>query len=436
MKIAIYITLLIFGCASAQVTQIPCEFDDTPRGYECRMPDVDLSVFNAFSCVGGTHLAGRTDANVVSFMSINNNFASFPTACIARFINLRHIKVSGSLLTELPAGAVMNRPLLETLSLNGNFIDSVNPLAFTGTLNVHSLNLGLNRLRNINNAFFQMFANLLTLDLSFNLLERIPADAFIFNPAITLLNLNANRINFMNQTFFNNINLLTTLQLDSNLCYSGSFFNLNFPQNRIDMFNRLSPTCFVQGPVLFRCQFGFEFGGIDFDNRYTCLLRGIEAYDMEKTINLGGFHVVGQTNAGVTFLWVESSNVRFFIRQMFLEFVNLYGVQIQSSGLEVIQPGSFQNAINLRRLTILMNRLERLEANTFQYATGLETISFLQNHLEYIDENAFAGLINLRELHLTGGNLVTIAPFTFRPLINLQIIEASRNFVQVLDSRW
>lgn len=89
----IFLAILV-GYANGQV-MIPCNFNMTQaRGYECRLPDVDLSQFDNFTIVGGTHLPGLGDANVESFFSVHNNFREFPTADLARFQFLRHIKVS------------------------------------------------------------------------------------------------------------------------------------------------------------------------------------------------------------------------------------------------------------------------------------------------------------------------------------------------------
>lgn len=434
MKTAGYVILLFIASVSAQV-QIPCEFAQTPRGYECRLPDVDLSTFPEFTLVGGTHLPGQNDQTVASFMSLNNNFHFFPTAGLARFPGLRHIKISGSEITELPALAVANRPLLETISLSNNYIDRIDVTAFQGTPNIIEFNLMFNRLRSIENSVFVQLPNLRVLDLSFNILERVPANALATNPSLMSINLNSNRISHINQTFFDSFVNITTFFFNANLCYSGSFFNLNLIGNRNDMFNRLQ-TCFIDGGVMFTCRFGREFEGISFDDRYTCLLRGLEASDQNKVINVRGFHSAGLTNADVTFAWVDNSNVRFVIRQLFPTFTNLVGLQISSANLEVIQENAFQGATNLRYLTIVLNNLRGLHDHAFQHATNLQEIHLWFNNLEYIQEHAFAGLTNLRELHLTGGLLEYIPTNTFAPLINLQVFEANNNLIPYIDSRW
>jgi Leucine-rich repeat (LRR) protein len=200
------------------------------------------------------------------------------------------------------------------------------------------------------------------------------------------------------------------------------------------MFTRLQP-CFQQGPIEFRCIFGFSFQGTEFDD-YTCYLRELIATDMGRAIDLTGFHLQSRTNADVRYLWMDSSDVRFFVNQMFLDFINLRGVHITHSNLEAIQPGAFQNATNLRYIYIIANAVRRLEANTFQHAFGLETIHMWFNRLDFIHENAFFGLTNLRELHLQGGNLNTIPPTTFVPLPNLQYFDASTNKIEVLSGQW
>lgn len=357
----ILFTLLIIGSSNinAQVV-IPCNFNQTVRGYECRLPDVDLSQFDNFTIGGDTHLPGFNDGMVESFFSIHNNFRYFPTAHIQRFQNLRHIKVSESLIEELPAGAIANRGGLEVLSLSSNFISVIDPAAFAGTTNIRSLNLMFNNIRTLDNALYTLFPGLIDLDLSFNIIERIPPNIFSNNLNLISLNMNMNRVNFINQTFFNNIPALSMFQFDANICYAGSFFGLELPANRVNMMQRLQP-CFIQGPSQFNCIFGYVFDGIDFNNQYTCLLRGIEAYDINREINLGGWHLVGHTNAHVHFVWIHLSDTRFIISPIFTEFINLRGVNIASSNLQTIQQDAFRGANNLIHLTITMNSVRRLE---------------------------------------------------------------------------
>lgn len=87
---------LFIGYSSGQV-EISCNFNITERGYECRLPDVDLSQFDNFTITGGTHLPGMNDGMVESFFSVHNNFQIFPTVHLQRFPALRYIKVSNIL---------------------------------------------------------------------------------------------------------------------------------------------------------------------------------------------------------------------------------------------------------------------------------------------------------------------------------------------------
>lgn len=223
-----------------------------------------------------------------------------------------------------------------------------------------NINLMFNQIRVLDNAVFSLFPNLLDLDLSFNIIERVHGEMFTGNANLLSLNMNMNRMVFMNQTFFNNLVNLRIFQFEANICYAGSFFGLENAPNRVDMFQRLIP-CFIEGPSQFNCLFGFTFDGISFDGDYTCLLRGIEAYDKNRDINLGGWHLAGMTNLDVRFVWIHLSDTRFIISPIFFEFINLRGVQISSSNLQVLQEDAFRNANFLQHLTITMNAVRRLE---------------------------------------------------------------------------
>lgn len=129
------------------------------------------------------------------------------------------------------------------------------------------------------------------------------------------------------------------------------------------MLNRLVP-CFTEGPFEAACVFGFDFNDVIF-NEYTCLLRGIEVYDMTREVNLGGFHLLGRSDPDVRFVWVHLSDTRFVISQLFTRFVGLIGLHITTSNLLQIQEDAFRGAVNLRTLSITTNNMRRLEVNFF-----------------------------------------------------------------------
>jgi hypothetical protein len=94
--------LLIVGfiCSSSARLQVPCNFFDSFHGYTCRLPGMTIAD-NDYEIVGGEHLPGDNDDSVAAFLSINNKFRNFPT--LSRFANLRHIEVTGSMITRIHA---------------------------------------------------------------------------------------------------------------------------------------------------------------------------------------------------------------------------------------------------------------------------------------------------------------------------------------------
>ncbi|CAG9807351.1 unnamed protein product [Chironomus riparius] len=433
MKALICIILSLCAATHGQI-DIPCILGFSDNEYTCRLPQVDLAQFDTFVITSANHLPGQSDATVVSFVSINNNFQYFPTTHISRFTNLAAIKITGSNITDLPPQSIANRPLLRRLNLNSNFISTISPQAFTNTLGIQQILMMFNLLTNIDNAVFGLFNNLFELDLSSNLFTMIPATALQTNRAITALSMNGNQITFINATFFDHLIELRNFNFLTNPCYSGQFANLHTVAGRVDLNTRLAP-CFTLGPRRLTCSFGTNFQGVNF-GLYTCLLRGIEVINVDDQIELGGFHVAGNTNANVEHVWIDASNVRYILSQSFNTFPNLRHLRYQGSRLEYIQPGAFINATNLNELTILMNAIRRLEANTFQNATNLQILNMWFNNLEYIDEAAFTGLINLREIHLYDGRLTTLAPNTFAPAPQLYLVEIGFNQLQTIDHRW
>lgn len=436
MKALICILLsLSFSAVLHAQTDIPCEFMFAEGEYTCRLPQVDLTRFENFVITSNNHTAGQNDGTVMSFVSINNNFQTFPTQHIARFTNLRAIKITGSVIRELPPQSIANRGALRRLNLNSNSISSISPAAFTGTTGLEHIQLMFNLLPSIDNSVFGLFNNLVELELSSNLFSTIPQNTLNTSRSLATLSVSGNQIKFIHRNFFDNLLELRTFNFLTNPCYSAAFTNLHTATGRNEMMRRLEP-CFNIGPRRLQCIFGYEFEGVSFDGLYTCLLRDIEVLDREAEIQLGGFHQSGRTNANVQNVWIDGSNVRYIINEAFSTFPNLRRMQIQGSNLEVLQPGAFVGAINLRELTILMNSVRRLEAYSFQHAVNLEIINLWFNSLESIDENAFSGLVNLKELHLFAGYLTTIPPYTFAPLRSLYLVEIGQNQLRTIDHRW
>lgn len=429
------ICIILSLCATAHaVIDIPCILGFSDSEYTCRLPQVDLAQFDQFFISSQGHLPGQSDATIASFVSINNNFQYFPTTHISRFTGLASIKITGSNITDLPPMSIANRPLLRRLNLNSNFISTISPQAFTGTLGLQQILMMFNHLTFIDNAVWGLFTNLFELDLSSNLFPMIPATALQNNRALTALSMNGNQITFINSTFFDNLISLRNFNFLTNPCYSGQFVNLHTVAGRNDLIARLAP-CFTLGPRRLTCSFGTNFQGVNF-GLYTCLLRGIEVINVNEEIELGGFHVTGNTNANVQHVWIDASNVRYILSQAFNTFPALRHLRYQGSQLEFIQPGAFQNATNLIELTVLMNSIRRLDANAFQNATNLQILNLWFNQLEYVDEAAFTGLINLREIHLYDGRLTTLAPNTFAPAPQLYLVEIGFNQLTTIDHRW
>lgn len=434
------IICIILSLASGALTQptinVECDLLFINNVYTCRLPAIDLAAIGDFVISSNNHLQNQNDASVQSFVSVNNNFLSFPTQHLIRFPNLVMIKITGSRITELRQGDIINRPLLRTLNLNANLINHIDPAAFIpGTTGIDRFHLLFNRLTHIDNSVFLIFPNLVELDLSSNLFTEVDRTALQNNSLLTALSMNSNQITFMEPAFLENLANLQTFNFLTNPCYSGSFVDVNTPFGRAEMMRRLEP-CFTIGPRVLNCEFAFEFQGVSFDGLYTCLLRQIEVLDRNQLIDLRGFHLTGQNNANVRHVWIDLSNSPYIITRIFATFLNLERLFIQGSNLQYLTPGDFLGASSLKDLRITMNALRRLEAYSFQHAVFLEDITMWFNSLESIDEMAFMGLSNLRELHLYSGYLTQIPPNTFLPCTSLYLVEIGENRLETIDHRW
>lgn len=431
-KLAVLFLVGLIASSSGERIQVPCIFSNTFAGYTCRLPEVNLAEQD-YEIVGGDHLPGLNDASVVSFVSNNNNFLSFPR--LPRFTNLRSIQVIGSLIERLEANDLAMHANLATLNLNNNRISSFDERAFENNPTLQNIHLRFNRVRNLFPAVFNAAVGLESLDLSYNSLERLSSgDLFTGNSRLATLQVSGNQIDFINQTLFNNLPALNIFDFSSNVCFSGSFFGITNPTARQQMLQQLQ-SCFTDTPVNVRCQ--FEFLAMNNDQGYGCTLRDVKLYDRSRQVTVGGFHLSGNTNNDVRFLRIELSHTPFIIRELFTSFPNLEGLEIMFSDLREISNESFANALNLKYLNIRNNPIRRIEANVFNAMRNLEVLNLWWNtDLDYVSEDAFTGLESLIDLQIISSDIPFVLPRTFRPLTSLRFLELAQNKLGYIDSRW
>ncbi|KAG9352703.1 hypothetical protein JZ751_021117, partial [Albula glossodonta] len=158
----------------------------------------------------------------------SNNIAAIPERAFHRNPLLRTIHLYDNPLSLVGNSAFQNLSELHSLMLRGASMMEEFP-SLSGTVNLESLSLQHNRIREIHGDTFQGLASLRILDLSRNEIMSIHKDAFSSLTALTNLDLSTNSLTGMPTT---GLNALTQIKLSGNLLMKGNLAAKNLPKLR------------------------------------------------------------------------------------------------------------------------------------------------------------------------------------------------------------
>lgn len=154
----------------------------------------------------------KIDAFVYSPFRVNRELHS------VKLFNLEpyyRIEVKNATIPELCEEAVVDLPVLQTLSLNYLGIEEVHRGAFKNLPRLRHLALSLNNITHIKEGVFNNL-NLVSLYLSANRIEKIDSSAFDDMPYLTRLNLDRNRIYQLDGRWFRNSHMIKNLDFTFN----------------------------------------------------------------------------------------------------------------------------------------------------------------------------------------------------------------------------
>lgn len=248
------LTLLIFVLISllkveAQTFNLACDFRLVSGFYGCYLDGVTVPDNEELNIVvSGTHLVGRTNADV---QDVFINFSNIPFIVRQLFIsfpNLSSFHIWQSGLTRLRSGdfanasslrflLIRNNPNLRTIGENTfvggsnilsldlmvNGIESIHETAFNGLTTVGSILLNTNLLSSLPVNLFASLTSLNTVFMSNNNLQSLDGRLFANNRQLHQLQISQNQINSIGRNFLDGMNLLQILGLNGNRCVSNNW---------------------------------------------------------------------------------------------------------------------------------------------------------------------------------------------------------------------
>jgi Leucine-rich repeat (LRR) protein len=202
---------------------ISCRYELTAMNvYACHMT-IRNPVGNEFSTISGQHVAGQGNNNVQTVDIIGGNTRNIPQIICQQFPqlsamlafddfidtinpqafstcrNLRQLHLGDNVIMSVPDNTFSNSPLLEELYFGTNRIVSIAPNAFAGTV-INFLDLSYNHISALNPAWFTPIASTLrVLDLISSGFTEIPSDTFTELTGLTELFINTNRLTGLNR---------------------------------------------------------------------------------------------------------------------------------------------------------------------------------------------------------------------------------------------
>ncbi|XP_070495311.1 leucine-rich repeat-containing protein 15-like [Chironomus tepperi] len=422
LKLLVLLSVL-FGSTLGQ--SLTCTYSEAqvigqPR-YICTLNIQNPTGLDDFTEIGGTHLEGRTNADVTGlYLEFVSRTINFPRIICSQFPNLEHINYSAMDVVEINENTFSGCQNLAWLRLWYNEIEVIHERAFASNTRLSYLDLDRNQLTTLPENVFLGLANLDELELSNNPFISIPSG--LFNPLISLraLYLIQVRINSLNPDWFAPLGSLEVLSVYGN--------NITvWPENTFSRLSNLRALEISRNPIgdnlpvnIFR----------DLTNLQDLYMARIEITE----INPAWFQPLGNLET----LFIYSNRFISIPEGAFDSLTNLLAIDIGDNHLpESAIPGNlFRNMPNLLWLICDFNLIQTINPEWFQTLTELVVLDFNFNHINELQEGVFTQFREILEIDLWNSNLKTIHRNAFGNIGGLIYLDLDGNNINAIDERF
>lgn len=161
---------------------------------------------------------------------------------------------------------------------------------------------------------------------------------------------------------------------------------------------------------------------------YECLLENQNIQSDDDMNVVDGTHVNGYTDANVTFLRADNSNVTIFPSLLIDHFPNLHYVDLSGVNMKFfIRP--IANCESLWAVYLNKNEIRTFSGGIFMNCANLTVIAAEENRLRFIDSMAFVGT-NLTSLYLQKNEIEFLQPIIFAHSPHMQVLSVSDNAIE------
>ena len=322
--------------------------------------------------------------------------------------SLRHLNISFNQLSLLPSGLFKKNKQLEVVDMQGNLLDRIEKGVFQ-SLNMTSIVLKSNRIKELGSGAFEELPRLRSLDLSDNELNSVKNGAFDQLLSLRKLDLSNNRLTSFKGDFFTTRTRVEELHLSSNLIsylYPNSFI-IHRRLKTVDLsHNKLS---YFPAEILTTIR---SLQKVDLSYNK---LQSVETSDFSnmprlKTLNLAG-NEIGQIS-GTAF---KNSS-------------SLTNLDLSDNRLIDLDESTFKGLARLK-LNLAGNELEDLPGDIFnrRHVFALESVDLSRNALATFPADALRKQYSCLEWASLASNKITSLPVNSDVLVNVKYLDLSEN---------
>ncbi|CAG9801219.1 unnamed protein product [Chironomus riparius] len=424
MEIKILLLLsLFFGTTLGQ--SLTCNYADSivlgQQRYVCTLNIQNPAGFDEFTEINGTHVEGRTNANVTGlYLTFSSRTINFPRIICSEFPNLAHINYALMDVVEINENTFSGCPNVEWMRLWYNEIENIHERAFASNTRLRYLDLERNKFTTLPENVFNGLVNLEELELSNNAFTTIPDGLFRPLTNLRVLFLVQANIETLNPEWFAplvNLEVLTVYGNNITVWPEAALSNLRslraFEISRNPIGNNLPANAFR-----------------DLSNLEELFMANIGITE----INPAWFQPLGNLEA----LFIYSNSFISISEGAFDGLRNLLVIDIGANHLtESAIPGNlFRNMPNLLWLICDYNLIQTINPEWFQGLTELIVLDFNFNHINELQEGVFAAFRAILEIDLWGSNLKTVNRNAFGNIQNLTYFDLDDNNINAVDERF
>ena len=353
---------------------------------------------------------------------------NFPTSCNA-IIRYREALLQCLLNEELHTQEWLITYPVETvkLDLGNNRLTQIDVDLFTGLAHLTYLSISNNRLPELPVGLFRGLTNLLELWLNHNELITLPNSLFWPMGNLSILSLQYNQLISLDEDIFNGLAYLTSLRLYGNYLTtlpSTLFRGLGQLEKLYLLRNQLATLdeSVFNGLISLKWLY---LGENKFTTLPNCLFKGLPLLQKLDVLSLNRNQLATLNESifdeltSLSYLELHNNILISLPIHVFRGLINLEKLYLRENQLVTLNESVFNPLVGLIYLTLGSNKLNSLPSNVFNKLTSLTRLWLNDNKLQILNESIFNELRSLNQLVLYDNKLTSLPGGLFLELGNL-----------------